>query len=144
MKQEILPPKDNGIDPRLNSAQKQLGIMLMKYRHDFPFITEGAVKDLQKMVDDFVQTCRRKGIDVEKQRVVAFTNMNHIAVWPQELPHEEIQKRLRMLVIQRTRHSLPIDAEDIAKGVRRAYPYYSPSRGPNILTPATIHGNKPH
>lgn len=115
-------------DPRLNDAQRELGFRLKKYRDRQPQLTRRSVKEMQTVADDFRGTCKQRGIDFPKLKIVAFVSMNHICVWPHELPHEEIQKRLRMFIVHRQRHNLPVDAEDLAKGVRRAYPDYSASR----------------
>lgn len=115
-------------DPRMNEAQKELGFRLAKYRERDPRLTRRTVREMQTLTEDYRQTCKRKGIDFPKLTIVAFLHMNHICIWPAELSQEEIQKRLRLFIIHRQRHNLPVDAEDMAKGVRRGYPDYSPSR----------------
>lgn len=115
-------------DPRLNAAQKELGLRLAQYRNNDPRITRRTVNEMQGLINDFRSTCKRKGIEFPKLTIIAFLRMNHICVWPAELDQADIQKRLRLFIIHRQRHDLPIDAEDMAKGVRRGYPDYSPSR----------------
>lgn len=127
-------------DPKLDAAQKELAFRLAKYRQDDPTLTRRTHKEMETLVEDFRQTCIRKGIPFAKQVVVAFLKMNHICVWPAEIEQAELQKRMRMFIIHRQRHNLPIDAEDMAKGVRRAYPDYSPSRF-NLVLPTSTQEN---
>lgn len=123
-------------DPRLNDAQKQLGLLLADYRERNPAINRETGRDMQKLVTDFQQTCRRKGIDLPKMRLVYFVRMNHICVWPWDLEHAELQKRLHLFIQHRQRHGRTVDADDMAMGVRRAYPDYSPSR--NLILPPSV------
>lgn len=123
-------------DERLNAAQKELGLRLASFRSNDPRLTRQTVKEMQGIIRDFRDTCKRKGVVFPKLTIVAFLKMNHICIWPEELPQEEIQKRMRMFIIHRQRHGLPIDADDMARGVRRAYPDYSPSRF-NLVCPPT-------
>lgn len=127
-------------DPRIGEAQKRLGLMLADYRERNPGINRTTGREMQKMVDDFRNTCRRKGIELPKMRVVYFVAMNHICVWPQDLEHAELQKRVHMFIVHRQRHNRPVDANDLAMGIRRAYPDYSPSRS-NLILPASFKPN---
>lgn len=128
-------------DPRINDAQKELGLRLADYRERNPAINRQTGREMQKLVDDFRNTCRRRGIELPKMRVVYFVRMNHICVWPAELDHKEIQKRLHLFLVHRQRHGRTVDAEDMAMGVRRAYPEYSPSRY-LILPPSVTNPNQ--
>lgn len=127
-------------DAKLNDAQKELGIRLMKFREDQPQLTRQTLRDMQNLVNDYRETCKRRGINFPKQRVVAFVAMDHVCVWPQEMDQAEIKKRLRMFIIHRQRHNRSIDADDLARGVRRAYPDYSPSRF-TLVCPETTKTN---
>lgn len=128
-------------DPRINEAQKRLGLMLADYRERNPALNRETGRDLQKMVTDFQYSCRRKGIELPKMRVVYFVRMNHICVWPAELEHAELQKRLHLFITHRQRHNRAVDADDMAMGVRRAYPDYSPSRS-NLILPESFKRNQ--
>ena len=123
-------------DPRINEAQKRLGLMLADYRERNPALNRETGRDLQKMVTDFQYSCRRRGIELPKMRVVYFVRMNHICVWPAELEHKELQKRLHLFIAHRQRHGRAVDADDMAMGVRRAYPDYSPSR--QLILPPSV------
>lgn len=129
-------------DPRINEAQKRLGLLLADYREKNPAINRTTGREMQGMVDDFRNTCRRKGIELPKMRVVYFVRMNHICVWPAELEHAELQKRLHLFITHRQRHGRAVDADDMAMGVRRAYPDYSPSRS-NLILPQSFKRNQP-
>lgn len=123
-------------DPRMNAAQRQLGLMLADYRERNPVLNVQTARDMQDMVRDFRESAKRKGVVFPKLRLVYFVRMNHVCVWPQDMEHAELQKRVRMFVVHRQRHGRSVDAEDIAMGVRRAYPDYSPSRHSLILPPS--------
>lgn len=120
-------------DPRLAKAQETLLFMLGEYRTKQPGLNRQTSRDMEHMIRDFRDTCKRKGIDMPKLKLVYFVRMNHICVWPQELDELELQKRIWMFCKHRERHNLPVYAEDIAIGVRRGYPDYSPSRTKIIL-----------
>lgn len=123
-------------DPRINEAQKTLGLMLADYRERQPAINRSTGRDMQKMVDDWRNTCRRKGIELPKMRCVYFVRMNHVCVWPAEMEHAELQKRLHLFITHRQRHNRTVDADDMAQGVRRGYPDYSPSR--HLILPPSV------
>lgn len=120
-------------DPCINAAQKELGLRLADYREKNPAINRTTGREMQQLVNDFRNTCRRKGIELPRMRVIYFVRMNHICVWPEELEHKELQKRLHLFIVHRQRHGRTVDADDMAMGVRRAYPDYSASR--NIILP---------
>lgn len=124
-------------DPRIDEAQKTLGVMLADYRERNPAINRNTGRDMQKLVDDFRGTCLHKGIELPKLRLVYFVRMNHVCVWPAEMEHAELQKRLHLFIAHRQRHGRAVDADDMAMGVRRAYPDYSPSR--HLILPPNAH-----
>lgn len=138
---QFVPVPRDQIDPRLEAAQKQLGFLIMQRRGNEP-LNERLVKDLEKMVRDYRDHCKNRGMDFPRCVVVVFAKMDHISIWPAELDHAEIQKRLRMLVLAYQRRSRQIDPEDMAQAVRRAYPDYSPSTS-SLINPAVLKFNNP-
>jgi len=123
-------------DPRIAEAQKELGLRLASYRGSNPVLNRETGREMQTLVNDFRNTCKRRGINLPKMTLVYFLRMNHICVWPAELEHLELQKRLHLFIVHRQRHGLPVDAEVMAMGVRRAYPDYSPSR--TLILPKSV------
>ena len=126
-------------DPRIAEAQKRLGLMLAEYRSGYPALDTRSARDMQQIVHDYREACKRKGVVLPKMRLVYFVKMSHICVWPQDLEHADMQKRIQIFVTHRRRHNLAIDVNDIAEGVRRAYPDYSPSR--QLILPTTLFSN---
>lgn len=123
-------------DPRLEAAQKELGFILARYYDQNPQLNRRSARQLQHMVDEFQTRMHQAGVDFPKMKCVYFPAMNHVAVWPEVMDHKELQMRLHRFMVHRQRHGLFIDAEDLAMGVRRAFPDYSPSR--NLIIPPNI------
>lgn len=122
-------------DPRIAKAGEQLLLMIGEYRSMDPRLNRQTARDMEQTIRDFRDTCKRKGIDMPRMKLVYFVRMNHVCIWPQDLEQAELQKRMRLFVIHRQRHNKFVDAEDMAIGVRRAYPDYSPSRT-NLILPS--------
>lgn len=129
-------------DPRINDAQKRLGLILADYRERNPQINRTTGREMQGLVNDWRNVCRRKGIELPKMTLVYFVRMNHVCVWPAELEHAELQKRIHLFITHRQRHGRAVDADDMAMGIRRAYPDYSPSRS-NLILPESFKRNQP-
>lgn len=126
-------------DPRLGEVQKQLGLMLAQYRARHPDINTDTFAAMEKLMKDFRTAVMHKGIKMPELRLVCFLKMNHVAVWPAQLESAELQKRLHTFIVHRRRHNLPVYADDMAQGVRRAYPDYSPSR--HVILPPEFNLN---
>lgn len=115
-------------DPRLDKAQKRLA-QLIQYEVHNRKMTRHTIQRVTSLANEFGVHCRLKGIDFPHIVILGLPKINQILVWPANASYDDVQVRVRQLVIQMRRVEKEVDAEELAQAIRQAYPDYGNPMG---------------
>jgi hypothetical protein len=115
-------------DPRLDAAQKRLGV-LIQHEVNEQRMTLRTIQKVQSLCNEFSVTCRLKGIDFPKLVVLPLPSLAHLVIWPAEATYLDVQIRVKQLVSSLRRIGKEIEVKELANAIRSAYPDYGPTMG---------------